>query len=723
MNWMLHISDPHLGEVPGNELDDEKEVFEHQPDLETSQTVFVHTLTIMDRFVAENGRPALALVSGDLTYRNRASGFQAFKELLAQRAGILPEDPSRIVVVPGNHDVAWDEKPATRKRYAGFLDVTRALGCTTPLIDGIDFNENTGVLKAEARRYHHHAESEDVLAIPLNTSNFCGIPVTPRGGWTAEEWKTELQTRGLASDTTLLSELKKLHQQDIARISKRQVEALAAYLAEHGLADPAHDDRLRVAVLHHQLLPLSTREERKAFESIVNLELLRQLLRDYGIHVVAHGHKHESAMYWHTVGAGDGVLSTPPHRCLVVSAPGRFDVGAPTMRAIILDGSRRARNVRLMTFAGAHAQRRNPLVIDDQMVPVWQATMESEQRPQTVVAAANAHTAYARIRALFELEGENPRLNVVCEVEDPSDAMRLPPDYPPVPGGDRDKWLAELVEWWQLRRSELVGEGLAPFNHGERIHTRWGEQVDRVVRSLKDREGSSRALILLMAPRETGRYPEDQRDPTTGSYPALVLVEFAVVERDDTRMLDCFAYFRVQEMQFWWTVNVAELARLQEEVRVLMEDPPAAGRIVTYTAVAHWKTALPRVAVPAVDLLVEDGGRLSGLAFAVAYPKTATVLAREDWARILDDLSGVGREEPPRPRVGAQRLRDEVARLATAVSSPKLTAVAVALQEICLQYAAFENVATLTPTAAGQIRDRVQTLTRAVNKALVTPQP
>jgi 3',5'-cyclic AMP phosphodiesterase CpdA len=717
VSWILHISDPHLGDVP-SKLDDDKAVIEDQPDLETSQKVFVRTLDTMTQFAKENGKPTIVVLSGDITYRNRDSGFTAFRELLTERTAILPKDPSCIVVVPGNHDVDWDQKPATKGRYAGFLTAARDIGATTPLLDGIDFDQETAGLKPEAKRHPHIAVTDDILAIPLNSSNFCGVPVTPRDGWTQDEWKSQLNSRGLGSDTELAAELKKLHQQDIARISKPQVEALAAYFAQAGLdTSPIGDKRLRIAILHHQLLPLSTREERKAFESLISLQMLRQLLRDYGVRLVLHGHKHESGLYWHSVGSDDDDLAAPPHRMLVVSSPGRFDVKAPTMRAIMLEASPRARNARIFTFGGAAPGRKHPDVIGDQTVGVWQAEMEGEARAPTVITAPNTHSAYARVCSLFALEGEHTRPNVVVEIDDPSDAARLPPDYPEVPGADRDQWLTELVDWWQLERSELVGEKLAPFNHGERIHARWGDQVNRAVLSLNEREASSRALVLLMAPRETGRYPADERDSKTGSYPALVLAEFVVAERAGTRMLDCCAYFRVQEMQYWWTVNVAELARLQEEVRGGMQKPPATGRIVTYGAIAHWKAKLPRVAVPTVDLLVEDSDRLSALAFAVAYPDSATDLARADWARVLADLTGEGRAEPPRPRVGAQRLRDEIDRLVAAVPSPKLRAVTTALQALCGQYAAFD-AEKLNAAAAEQIRRHVRTLSEAVQTAL-----
>ncbi|MGA2163944.1 MAG: metallophosphoesterase [Solirubrobacteraceae bacterium] len=721
MSWILHLSDPHLGEVPGQDLDDEKSIFEHQPDLETTQRVFLRTLSIMDRFVQRHGRPQLVLVSGDLTFAARDSGFDAFRDLLAQRQDVFPKNPADIVVVPGNHDVVWDEPPATVERYASFLAATRDVGCTTPLLDGIDFDKDDGTLTPEARDHPHLAATEDVLVIPLNSSNYCGIPVTPRGGWDEDEWKAALTPGGATASDEIMRQLKKLRQQDIARISRSQVEALGHYFEQAGApTNPSDDGRLRIAVLHHQLLPLSTREERKAFESIVNLGMLRQLLRDYGIQIVLHGHKHESSLYWDTIGSGDSALDGPLHRILVVSSPGRFDVGAPTMRAIMLEGPSSARNARIITFAGASAHRRNPSVVDEQTVPLWEAAMQADRRPLTVIAAETAHATYGRIRALFELTNGQPRQNLVCEIDDPTGTDRLPPDYPDVPGTSGDHWLRQLVDWWQLERSELVGRHLAPFNHGERIHTRWGDQVRRAVRILDARADSSRALVQLVSPRETGRYTDDERNLYQGSYPALVLAEFGIVERDSTRMLDCFAYFRKQEMQYWWTVNVAELARLQEAIRSRLADPPSTGRIVTFAAIALWKTTLPRVAVPVVDLLIEEPDRLWGLAFAVAYPNAATATARADWAQILADLPGAGRDEPPRPRVGAHQLRDHMGQLAPLAPTTQLKAVHAALEDLCQQYDALENVDKLNASASGLVRQRVQALGDAVQQALGT---
>src|SRR4051794_17018974 len=95
--WILHASDPHLGDVGAVSLDDAKEDFD-QPDLETTQRVFKRTLMGLRSYVDDHGRPDIAVISGDLTYQTDQSGFDAFVQLLDEAAGVLPVDRSNVVV-------------------------------------------------------------------------------------------------------------------------------------------------------------------------------------------------------------------------------------------------------------------------------------------------------------------------------------------------------------------------------------------------------------------------------------------------------------------------------------------------------------------------------------------------------------------------------------------------------------------------------------------------
>jgi 3',5'-cyclic AMP phosphodiesterase CpdA len=712
------MSDPHLGDVsPGQMLDDEKEVLEAQPDLETTQTVFKRTLRALGRFVRDNGKPEVAVVSGDLAYKAHPSGFTAFTELLSERADILPDDRSRIVVVPGNHDVVWDEDPATLPRYERFLRATRAQGCATPLLDGIDFDAQTGALTAEADRYPHVASTDNVLVVALNTSNYCGVLAAPRGAMSEDKWHEALEPLGPARDE-LMKELRRLRQHDMPRISRAQIEALGAYFEQQALPRHLDDDtRLRVAVLHHQLLPVSTREERKPFEALVNLGLVRETLQDYGIELVLHGHKHESGMYWDLATERD--LTAPARRILVISSPGHFDVDTPTMRAIMLVGSPTARNARIFTFKGAGPHRQQALREESPIVPLWLGD-SGRPRDQTLITAPSTHRAYARLRALFELRGGEAVRNLVCEVADPADAGTPPPDLPKVSVEDPQAWLSGLVDWWQRERSELVARDLLPFNHGQRIYRRWGDQVERAIQMLNDRDDSSRALLALIEPSETGRHREDRRPLDRGSFPAFALAEFSIAERNGQRYLDCTGYFRKQEMQYWWPVNVAELARLQEKIRAGLTTETLTGRLTTFSAIALWKGTVPRVAVPVVDLLVEEPSRLLAMAAAVAFPGSAAAApAVEDWRHVLVDLAGAGRDAPPKVSAGVEILHQNVSQLVAAASDPDGTAeVAAGLEELRDQYAAHADRDELPDAAARIVTRAVAKLAEAVTKLL-----
>jgi 3',5'-cyclic AMP phosphodiesterase CpdA len=711
--WILHLSDPHLGQ--GHKLDDDKDELEGQPDLETSQRVFERTLKTLSGFVSEHGAPEVVVVSGDLTYRNSQTGFERFVELLTEDHAVLPKDHSRIVVVPGNHDVDWDEEPGAPARYTDFLQATRDIGCVTPLLDGVDFDPTSGKLSGDPSI--HHVQTKDFLVVPFNSSNYCGVLTNQRNSKSEDEWREELAPLGDRSEE-LMEEIRRGRQVDMARISRSQIEALGEYFARQRLStDHDPDQRLRIAVLHHQLLPISTREERKPYESLVDLGLVRETLRDYEFGLVLHGHKHESGIYWDTVTPADDQFGGRFRRILVISSPGDFQVKGPTMRAILSDQAPSARNISVFTFGGAGANRVHPDILSEHVVPLWTGSGGCDVKDEATISASGAHVGYSRLRSLFALRDTRPQQNLVCEIDDPSDAGELPPDYPTAMENPQ-AWFSDLVSWWQKDRSELVQLGLTSFNHGERIRRRWGDQIDRAIRILGAREGSSRALVTLVAPRETGRYEADERSLETGSFPAFVLAEFSLSERDGKQLLDCVGYFRKQEMQFWWPVNLAELALLQKEVRDGLRDEIGIGRIVTFAAIALWEDDLPRVAVPILDRLLETPGRLMDMALSVAFPDADLEVARDDWVQTLVDLKGNGRPQPPRPQAGTSELHENVSRLQGVKPDAKLAPIVDTLEELRDQYAAYPPGNDPSASAVKVMIKRVEKLEKAVSAAL-----
>jgi 3',5'-cyclic AMP phosphodiesterase CpdA len=643
-------------------------------------------------------QPSAVVISGDLTYKARDSGFEDFKRLLKDYSFIWP-DRSNVVVVPGNHDVVWKQLPATRKRYEGFIDATRSEGCATPLLDGIDFFSETGTLKPGVSASPHIVADDDFIIIPINSSNFCGVFVDRLDCWTRSEWERALTPLG-AGRNEALEQLDSLRQHDMARVSQAQIEALGHFFNRLKIS-AGGDGRVRIAVIHHQLLPVSTHEERKTFESLSNLGLVRQMLRDYEIDVVLHGHKHESALFWDFLRSATDDLSQPARRTLVSASPGHFDVYDPVMRAFHFDGNAQARNLRVVRFTGPVTSHGRAQTEDEAIAPIWVGPMEQQRETERcLIRGGSASIAYSRLRSFFLGQELETVRNLVCQVDDPGDAQRLPQDYPALPDGiDRDSWLKDLVAWWQLDWSELIHRKVLSFNHGERIYSRHGDQVQRAALALNERKASSRAIIVLIHPAETGRYEKDTRDPDRGSYPAFALAEFALTERDDRRELDCFGYFRKQEMQYWWPVNLAELAVLQAKVAEAMRYPPRLGRITTFAGIAVWDDALPTVAVPELDRLVDSPERLQAVAAAILFPREATDQARSDWKRVLLDLADQNRAEPARPRLGHTELLSELQRLQAVTGARTGWKIVDQVADLADRY---EAIGDSTPNAAAR---------------------
>ena len=721
MTWILHASDPHLGVVsPGQELDDSK-IDIAREDIETTQTVFRRTLESLSSYVEAQGRPSAVVVSGDLTYKGTAEGFTAFVEVLGELVDVLPEDRSRIVIVPGNHDVDWSTKAGTRERYAGFLAATRDQGCATPLIDGVDFkNSGSLALNPGVEEAAHVVDDADFLILPLNSSNYCGTVPRPRieGTWSTGDWEKRLAPLG-ADRAEVLEQLDVLRKHDIARVSRRQVQALRLLFEKLGVAISRGDDpRPRIAVLHHQLLPVSAQEEWKTFESLVNLGFVRQALREFGVDIVLHGHKHEATLYWDFARRGNDPITAPLRRVLVIASPGHFRANVPVLRAIEFTGPQQARNLRLTTFNGVEAYAAEPDVGEELLLPAWLGQMESESSEQIVIRGRTAHETYSRLQAHFACGDATRLVNLVCEIDVPGDAATVPPDYPDPGVPDKQKWFTDLVEWWQRRQSRLVREKVQPFNHGQRIRERWGDQIARAVRLLNERDHSSRGMAILIGPAETGRYEADSRPIDRGTYPAFTLVQFALTRRGSRLELDCFGYFRKQEMRYWWPVNVAELAELQHAVLDGLDAKYRArrGRVVTFAAIALYGDELPQVAVTEIDRAVEDEDRVWRLAASVGFPDRGAAAA-DDWRRIITELKGQGRMFPPVPALGDEILLAEVRRLADlAGKGSKATTVARRLEALSKIYRTMRD-RDLGQAEADLILPAVMKLEQAVEEA------
>jgi predicted phosphodiesterase len=687
VNRILHLSDLHLGEPRERQLLDTPKGTIISGDIRTEKQVLKETLSALASEGALDDLEAI-VVSGDITNGAEEEGFAEFAELVETLAKKV--DPKQILVVPGNHDVPQEHGPSDPNRYVQFLKVTRDLELATPLLDGIDFDEE-GALTPEANAHPHIVEGERFVIVPINSSHYCWgtepLPVT-----VVEKLLSVVDAHELEEATGAI------RRYDIPRVSNAQMTALEQMLAAGITSIPR--GAVRFAALHHQLLPVSASEEFKAFESLTNLGAVREFLTSIGTDVVLHGHKHTGALYWDFV-ADQLRLSSPPARVLVVAGPGRFRPGQLVARVLDLSARSDAPEVRIEdVFA---AERRGGSIqraVNDRAC-LWEDPANAARARAHVIRGETPSEVYARVQSRFDSVPSGQALRyLICEIAQPEGGDRVPADYPM--HGDPAEirvWMTDLVDWWQLAEPQL-NRGV-PFNHGERIYKRWGDQVARAAKVLSAAmpgdASTTRASILLLD-------PASESSPPSGEFPSFVSVQLQLVADGPLWRLDCTGSFRKQEMRYWWPINVAELARVQAAVAGKIEagqQKLRLGVLRTVTALATAEERLPVVAVPAIDRAVDQRPEdLWLMAYSLVDPEKAgdPTKLRTTWGRYLRELQpdGASDEVPAMSHRGLGAVLDFVQTIEAAAA----TDAAKALADLVEFYGYFRDPAGAHPANA-----------------------
>lgn len=690
MSRILHLSDIHLGPPTARQFLDQHKGTMASGDRRAEKHVLAETVSALEANGGLAGVEAV-VVSGDLTNGAEQTGFTEFATL-AERL-VAHVRPEQILVVPGNHDVPREQGAGEPQRYGEFLRVTRELGFATPLLDGIDFDA-AGRLEAEALTHPHVVTGERFVIVPLNSSHFC---------WGTEPLPDRVveSLLSVADPDEIATATAEIRRHDVPRVSNAQMSAVGHLLSglDPCLRPSAADGRVWLGVLHHQLLPVSAREEFKSFESLTNLGAVREFLVALGIQVVLHGHKHESALYWDYV-ADQRRLSAPPARVLVTAAPGTFRPGLTVARVLEIGERANAPEVRIEDVCAAERRGGRIRSTITERARLWDGPATAVAAESRAVRGETASEVYARVQSVFDgvRPGEALRY-LVCEIADSSGAERVPAGYP-APGDPAEvqAWMTDLVEWWQLPEPQL-SHGVT-FNHGDRIYKQWGNQVQRAAELLSAAvpgdAATTRAAILLLDPRK-------ESSPQKGEFPSFVSVQLQLVRVGMAWRLDCTGYFRKQEMRYWWPINVAELAKVQRAVAdgiLIDEHHPRRGVLRTITAHAIAEERLPIVAVPAIDRAVDQRPEnLWRMAYSLMEPEKVGNPGdvRLTWNRYLADLrpSAAPEEVPAMSRRGLQTVLKFVQAMDPHVS----TAAVQALQTVVTLYGLFRSPDGAAPRA------------------------
>ena len=655
MSLILHLSDLHLGSPSAGQKDYEDK-FATGDDVGVSdRDHLAHTLSALGAALVQQERPLEAVVvTGDLTKGNEPDGYADFDDLLAQLGDAKPP-AERVVVVPGNHDVDRRLQPGDPGKLKRFRETVRGK-YRTPLIKGIDYGDSGRRNPGSYGKVEPLLDLNDAAVVAFNSADYCWT----REAKTKTDWDAVVASLGAGEEpakaeelrATLRDDLFWLRTKDIPRVDQKQLEALEALLKKVRLdRDPDDDPRLRIAVLHHPIGVVSAREEIKDFEVITNLATLRTFLYHWGFHLVLHGHKHNPYSGWDWVAPPrDDLDEAAGRRALVLGAPANFKIdqticrlleicpdgakpvaGAPRLRVIPIEGVEQGEPLALSFDTSVHSLAQ-PFVTAARQDTPW------------VVETKTADAAYQQLR---DLRADGGNRAVVSVVEDPASTARLPTNYPKLESVPR---LEQMVDWWQHPRPEAIHSfSGSEFNHGERLYPGRDDGIARAVDALP----SSKAIALLVWPEEAG--DRDQE------FPAFTLVQLQKRTQGRAVFLDVVGIFRKQDLDYWWPVNMAELAHIQKHALKAAHagagdgmQAAQPGRLIAMTSIGAHENTIPQMAGTVLDRAVDLRPEwLYYLAYLAAHPGPKT---KDEWGEALEDIGDREGNGLLIPSVGVQRL-------------------------------------------------------------------
>ena len=620
MSLLLHLSDLHLANSPTEDaVGDYKIEAVREADRVSRIRLLRNTLKALTAWLSEND---LALdgviVTGDVTTRGAAAGFHELPGLLGALGTALP-DPKHIVVVPGNHDVTWGTEPGSEERYHAYAEGVRSVGYVTPLLDGIDYDGDEPATGADPLLI-----GSDFVVAAINSADMCGV-TEPLQGDAAEEFEKMIAAGGISKE--LQTQIRRVRTYDMPRISYRQMGALAVRI------DGIPAGRVRIAALHHHLVPVREEEEVKPFEAIVNLGAFNAFIGEASIDVVLHGHKHFAKVQTLALTGADA-----ERRFVVLASCGTIGgttgTGNEVAKLIRIDSSLPTlRRVEILTIPAVSAGtklRGKIISIYDQ--PTWRA---AGMTPITVIGGTTVTNVHEQLLEMAMNASRTPKRDVMCVIDQGPTAIEPPMTYP-WPAHNTPAlpaWFDDIVSWWQ---DPERADGKA-FTHGQRLRDWSGDQtcdqLNAIADILASDSGSSRGIAVLVNPEI------DKINDKAVEFPSFSLLHLWISDG----ALHCSAFFRKQEMTFWWPVNAAELARIQAETLQrlrLSQENITAGAIRTYTSEAVFSDRLPKVNVPRIDRQFwQDPAALRVLAVAVADGSmpgrcddiTALLSLMDDW--------------------------------------------------------------------------------------------
>lgn len=672
MALLLHLSDLHLISGGGDTLSDAKVDVIAKSQQQTRISRLTSSLRNLGEQLSSRGQTLDAVVvTGDVTDKGSPDGFDLLPTVLGALDKALPA-PDRILVVPGNHDVAWGAPPSSHGRYDAFLNL-RSHGYRTALLDGVDFDES-GRLAPDILAPALIASDGSFVVVGLNSSDYSGVEAAATGELTGHLAELEDIRKSEPAVELLYQAWKARGSFDMARVGRTQF--LVASNALSAATADAETEPLRIAALHHQVIPVGAAEEIKPFEAMLNLGELRDWLATNKIDIAVHGHKHEARILTDSFMTLQGGQDKALHELTIISAPALQPGGTNDTVGRLLDVRPPLARVRGIAVRDVPSCQEGTHVDLSAFPSTHQPIDLSPMRG--FLEAATTEGLHGKLLALRDRLHLLPS-PLVCRVEEGESALVVSKHYVDIPEHhDRQEWFDQAVGWWQRETAGMA----ANFNHGERLFaSEQGEasQIESAARALSGKGETSRAVAVLVRPAT------DLRDGTS-EFPAFVTVQFLI--RDSK--LHLIAYFRKQEMPHWWPINMGELASLQATMirRLSRSKNYAPGSITTITAMPVDGHGVPKVAVPLIDRYAEEPLNMMQYVLPLfGYGTNTPDSVMNRWEGIFKDWAP-GDMEPadgdPIPVLGFEILNDSIEEVLSVTGHSQPRAIASLCTQIRL---------------------------------------
>ncbi len=683
MALILHLTDLHLGEGAEQQIGDNKTGI--HVEMPKRDDIYKETLKkISKHLIDTNQKLDSVIISGDITKYNREDGFKMLDSVLNELGDKKPNN-NKIIILPGNHDVTWGEENRDEK-YKHFIKYIRGKGYITPYLD--ECEDPTNTLKCDIL----NIDDYNIQIVPINTSNYCGTSRSLKSVNSSEETKIKNAVLSVEKGRAFWEELEKIRLHDISRVSKKQFIHLQKIIEEK---TTKKEGLLRIAVTHHHIAPVSTYEEFKTFESVTNVGDLSNFLREYNFSAILHGHKHKQSVHWKLLPDYSKTFNDYEDEkpILIVSGatlPENTHDKDDIIRLIKINNNNQSQTIEIIPIGGAdvsggyrpatskvYTVNSNPLNTSTTkattLVDLNESTNStSNDLPKVknlsttdntnnfiiTISGNDVDETYDKVLEHFKKQDDNKLIShVICELKNAPDLYTLPSSYD-FGKDDANKMkerVQEWVDWWGQPKTNLEGY---KYTHGQRVfsYKHIDQIIDRVVPILSNNidkdKPTSRGCVSLYNPEEDNLTNENVE------FPHFMSMQFIINTRNNQKYLDCIAYFRKQEMRYWWPINIAEITNflniITEKVNTKRKDKILkSGSITTISALAYTgkKHAIPAFAIPKIDILYDEyrssystdstdlkKNHLWKLIYSLFHQVPNSIVFRNEWNSILDEL-------------------------------------------------------------------------------------